>query len=300
VQLKPSTLNRYGGLLRVHVLPTWRKVPLAELTHADVASWVKGLVASGLSPSTVRQAHRVLSLVLALAVRDRRLTFNAADGVKLPRARTPDKRFLSHDEVRVLAAACGEYEALVLLLAYSGLRWGEATALRVEAVNPLQGRLTVREAVTEVNGVVVFGTPKSHATRDVPVPSFVLDAVVLHMAGKAPGDLVFTSSTGTVLRNSNFRHHVFNRAASEVGLPGLTPHELRHTAASLAVQAGANVKVVQRMLGHASAAMTLDTYAGLFGDDLDAVATRLHEAAQRASVSTLCQRASGDDSGPPL
>jgi integrase len=70
----------------------------------------------------------------------------------------------------------------------------------------------------------------------------------------------------------------------------MTPHDLRHTAASLAVQAGANVKAVQRMLGHASAAMTLDVYAGLFGDDLDAVADRLDEAAARARADCLRTR----------
>ncbi|WP_246158314.1 tyrosine-type recombinase/integrase [Micromonospora palomenae] len=75
-----------------------------------------------------------------------------------------------------------------------------------------------------------------------------------------------------------FRTRVFAPAAASVGLAGLTPHDLRHTAASLAVAAGANVKAVQRMLGHASASMTLDVYAGLFGDDLDAVANRLDEA----------------------
>lgn len=77
------------------------------------------------------------------------------------------------------------------------------------------------------------------------------------------------------MRNHNFRSRVFVPAAQQIGLQGLTPHDLRHTAASLAVQAGANVKAVQRMLGHASAAMTLDVYAGLFGDDLDAVAALL-------------------------
>ena len=68
---------------------------------------------------------------------------------------------------------------------------------------------------------------------------------------------------------------VFDPARNAAGLEGLRPHDLRHTAASLAIQSGANVKVVQRMLGHASAAMTLDVYAGLFGDDLDSVADRL-------------------------
>jgi integrase len=69
------------------------------------------------------------------------------------------------------------------------------------------------------------------------------------------------------------------------GVTGFTPHELRHTAASLAVSAGANVKAVQRMLGHASAAMTLDLYADLFDDDLEAVAERLDILREAARVA---------------
>lgn len=80
------------------------------------------------------------------------------------------------------------------------------------------------------------------------------------------------------------RRRVFDRAAAPIGLAGLTPHELRHTAASLAVAEGANVKAVQRMLGHTSAAMTLDVYANLFEDDLDQVADRLDRAAARAAA----------------
>jgi integrase len=89
---------------------------------------------------------------------------------------------------------------------------------------------------------------------------------------------VFTAPNGGTPRNTNFRSRVLLPAAALVGLAGVTPHDLRHTAASLAVAAGANVKAVQRMLGHASASMTFDVYAGLSGDDLDAVATRLDEA----------------------
>ena len=80
----------------------------------------------------------------------------------------------------------------------------------------------------------------------------------------------------------NWRRRVFDPALRAAGLEELTPHELRNTAASLAVAAGANVKAVQRMLGHASAAMTLDVYSGLFDDDLDAVADRLDTAAKTA------------------
>ena len=83
--------------------------------------------------------------------------------------------------------------------------------------------------------------------------------------GKPPEGLVFTSACGAPLRNYNFRSRVFAPAATAIGVPKLTPHDLRHTAASLAVQAGANVKAVQRMLGHASAAMTLEVDAGSSG-----------------------------------
>jgi integrase len=114
-------------------------------------------------------------------------------------------------------------------------------------------------------------------------------------AGRAgrtnPEALMFTAPGGGVLCNHNFRRRVFMPAAETVGVPGLTQHDLRHTADSLAVQAGANVKAVQRMLGHASAAMTLDVYAWLFGDDLDAVADRLDEAAVRARADSLRTRA---------
>jgi integrase len=110
------------------------------------------------------------------------------------------------------------------------------------------------------------------------VPQFLLGDLAEHVAGKAPDDLVFTSPKGAVLRVRGARRSWFDRAVETSGVPeGLHPHELRHTAASLAVSAGANVKAVSRMLGHAKASMTLDVYADLFDDDLEAVADRLDE-----------------------
>ena len=90
-----------------------------------------------------------------------------------------------------------------------------------------------------------------------------------------------------MLHLRNWRREVFDPAARTAGLDGLTPHELRHTAASLAVSAGANVKAVQRLLGHASAAMTLDVYSGLFEDHLDALADRLDDAYAEAAADSL-------------
>jgi integrase len=181
---------------------------------------------------------------------------------------------------------------VVLTLAYCGLRWSEMAGLRCGRVDLVRRRITVAEAMTEINsGKIHWDTPKSHEARSVPIPRFLADMLVVHLAGKAADSLVFTTSvTGAPLRNRNARRDWWNTAAIAIGQPGLTPHELRHTAASLAVSAGANVKAVQRMLGHASAAMTLDVYADLFDDDLDAVADRL-DAVWAAGVAPVLPRA---------
>jgi integrase len=138
--------------------------------------------------------------------------------------------------------------------------------------------------VTESGGLV-RGTPKSHERRSVPFPAALSDELSALEVGKGRGDLVFTDLRGGVLRNSNFRARVFRPAVEkcqkmDVAFPSITPHDLRHTAASLAVSADANVKAVQRMLGHAKASMPLDVYADLFDADLDRVADRLDAAIQ--------------------
>jgi integrase len=186
------------------------------------------------------------------------------------------------------------------VLAYTGLRRGEAAALRVRRVDLLRRRIEVVESVTEVGGQAVTGTPRTHQRRSVPLTRSLVEPMTRQLAGKGPDDLVFTSPTGGVLRNGNFRHRVFDSAAESVGLTGVTPHDLRHTAASLAIAAGANVKAVQRMLSHASAAMTLDVYAGLFGDDLDTVADRLDQAATAPRADQVRTTADAGTSKPPV
>ncbi|MEO9139123.1 MAG: tyrosine-type recombinase/integrase [Jatrophihabitans sp.] len=136
--------------------------------------------------------------------------------------------------------------------------------------------------MTEVHGRLVWGVPKTYEARTVPVPRILIDDLARLAAGKASNDLLFTTASGAPLRNRNARRSWFDAASETIGEPGLTPHELRHTAASLKISAGANVKAVQAMLGQGSAAMTLDTYADLFDDDLDAVADRLDAVARTA------------------
>jgi integrase len=253
-----------------------------------VAEWVNDMQHEGRSASRVRQAYHLLTGMLHAAVKEGRLPRNPAIGVDLPRLSTKRRRYLRHDQLHALANETGRYRVLVLTLGYCGLRWGEATALRVYSVDLDRGRLNITEAVSEVNGELIFGTPKSHQSRWLPVPAFLLDELRAEIKGRDPDDLVFGSPQGAVMRVANFRRGHFDRATKAIGVPGLVPHELRHTAASLAIASGATVKSVQRMLGHASATLTLDRYGHLFPDELDAVALRLDEAVRRAGVYRTC------------
>jgi len=294
--LKPSTRARYEGLLDNQIRPRWAKVRLHNVDHLDVAGWVSEL-STMLSASSVRQAYRVLSLLLETAVRSNKILTNPAAGVKLPKADETSKRYLQLDEVERLADAADEAcrrdddlpvmagRTIILVLAFTGLRWGELAALKVADVDLLRRRIAVKASVTEVGGRLTWGTPKNHQRRSVPVPRSLVDELAVVVAGKGRDDLVFSTPLGGVLRNNNFRRDVFDAATEAAGLKGLTPHELRHTAASLAISAGANVKAVQRMLGHKSATMTLDVYGGLFEDDLDGVAERI-DAARVYKVGT--------------
>jgi integrase len=285
--IKPSTLYRYGTLLRAHVLPAWGDYRLADVTHADVATWVARLRTQGAAPGTVRQAHRVFSLLLDLAVRDGRIPRNPAERVPLPRIVRGEPRFLTRDQVEMLADAAGEDGDVVRLLANTGLRFGELAALRVRRVDFLRKRLTIAESATEVAGELVFGTPKTHQQRTVPLPAELVEPLARRCEGKQPDDLLMTTPAGTPLRLRNWRRMVWNPAVEAAGLSGITPHDLRHTAASLAVASGAHAKSVQRMLGHASAAMTLDVYSGLFDDDLTALADRMDAAARAAAEARV-------------
>ena len=120
---------------------------------------------------------------------------------------------------------------------------------------------------------------KDHQARTVPIPRTVVDELTKLQAQSAPSHLVFPSASSTPLRNRNFRRDSFDAATAALGLT-ITPHNLRDTAASLAIQAGASVVAVARLLGHESAATTLNHYAGLFPTDLDDVAIRLDAAAR--------------------
>jgi integrase len=113
--------------------------------------------------------------------------------VNLPRVNTAERRYLTHEQVRLLADACEPHSLVVFFLAYTGLRFGEIAALRVGRLDLLRRRAVVAESVTLVRGVQTWGTPKGHERREVPVPRFLVDELAVHVAGKERDELVFTA-----------------------------------------------------------------------------------------------------------
>jgi integrase len=233
---------------------------------------------SGLSATTIKRAFGVLSNILDDAVQDRRLLQNPCAGVKTPRKVSKEHTFLTPSQLHALADEAGRHRTMVLVLGYTGLRWGEVIGLRVKDLDLVRRRLNVNQNAVEVGSEVHVGTPKTHERRSVPFPAFLCELLAFQSRDKLPDALLFPGLDGLHLRRTRTDGNSggwFAGAVRRAGIPRVTPHDLRHTAASLAISSGANVKAVQRMLGHKSAAMTLDTYSGLFPDDLDAVASAL-------------------------
>lgn len=166
---------------------------------------------------------------------------------------------------------------------------GGHQSVKVETIT--RRRINVQQNAVEVGGTFVTGTPKTHESRSVPFPNFLAEPLAELCKGKTAEDLVFGSGL-VFIRPPDSRRGWWISAvkkcrAEESSFPSITRHDLRHTAASLAISAGANVKAVQRMLGHSSAAMTLDTYADLFDDDLDRVGRALDDARTQSATRYL-------------
>jgi len=274
--MKPSGFRSYESAWRVHVKPRWASRRISTIRYSEVQAWVTEL-SGQLSASMVGTVYSVLARVMDDAVRDRMLTSNPARGVKLPKRPARHNVYLTAAQLQALADEAAHYRSLVLLLGVGGLRWGEAAALRVRDVDFLRRRVALHRNAVMVGGQVFVGSLKSGKSRTVALPAFVADALAQTAQGKGRDDLLWPSRSGgylgpPVTYKSWLSGAVDRCMKADPTFPRVTAHDLRHTAASLAISAGANPKVVQRMLGHASAAMTLDVYADLFDSDLDSVA----------------------------
>ncbi len=309
---KPHTQRAAEVSWRVHVEPKWKHVRLSDVRHTDVQAWVSNL-SQERGPKVVRAAHGVLSRILEDAVRDRRIASNPARGVKLPPVVRKPHRYLTQGQLIQLAREAGRYQTLVLLLGTAGLRWGEAAGLQVGDIDFRHGTIRIHRNAT--GGIIQ--TLKGGEHRTVAVAPFVLKELAATVQGKSHDSLIWPSQSGGYLNPPSTHDSWLSGAVArcqaasslirlpeatadaltgpyEPAFPRVTAHDLRHTAASLAVASGGNVKVVQRMLGHKSAAMTLDVYADLFDDELTAVADRLEDSVGKMWAELLSALGSAD------
>lgn len=290
--LKANTLHTDDVTWRNHIEPEFADRQIGSITHRELQAFISGK-AETLAPSTVLKMVGVLKGICDLAVKDRLIAKAPTDDLALPRREGRRlHRYLTIDQLLAVADEAGkariqpeDRRALVLLLGLCGLRWGEMSGLKVEDVDYARNRIHVRRNVTRIGSKWEETSPKSHEMRDVPMPRTVGEALLPVLACKRPTDWVFRDHLGRPPRNQSATSADWNRtwfvsACRRAGVEPLPPHDLRHTAASIAVHAGANVKALQRMLGHKSAAMTLDTYADLFDSDLDDVARVIDAAVQ--------------------
>lgn len=200
-------------------------------------------------------------------------------------------RALTAEEIWTVAGAVPARDrALVILLGLCGLRIGEAAALTVDDFDFLRRSVRITKAASEVAGKILVGPTKTGANRAVALPRIVVEELAAHLAAYPPGPkgLIFGRLGGGYLRRNAWRRRVWVPAVkrAKISDPLPRPHDLRHTAASLAIQAGAHPKAIQAMLGHSSITVTLDRYGHLFpslseslADAVDAGFRQAREAA---------------------
>jgi integrase len=276
---KESTRKRNTSLLRNHALPHLGKMPLASVKPETIRAWVL-LLSETKAPATVVKAYQLVAAVFNAALEEGTIGRTPCRGVKLPRVEQNGLPTVKAEQLWEIADSVeSRYRALVLTAAYTGLRWGELAALRVESVDFLRRRLTVTQTLSEVSGQLKLTDPKTTASRRVvALPQFLIDDLAVHVERFTDrSGFIFTGPHGGPLRRTNFRRRVWMPAVHAAGLEGLRFHDLRHVHATLLISAGAPVVVVQHRLGHSRPSITLDRYSHLFDGVDDTVAENLEE-----------------------
>lgn len=280
----PGMRDKVERTMRLHAYPAFGDQAVSAVLPSTIQAWVTGLP---LSPEATTVALAHVRSVFRAAVRDRKLASNPCDGVKVPAGRRSEVWIPELDAIGVLASALpGRYRAVADLVVGSGLRQGEAMGLEVDHIDFLRGRaLVVKQQLVTLTGPAYLGPPKSQASyRTVPLAPLTLEAIASHLAEFPPTEveiedrteprrphvrparLIFQSARGAAVTRGTWST-AWRPPAKSAGFPARVGlHALRHFYASLLIRHGESVKTVQKRMGHASAAITLDTYGHLWPD----------------------------------
>jgi integrase len=303
-----STDELVERAFRLHIDPVLGGRPIAAVRSTHVQAWVKQL---DFAPAaTVKLMYAVLSGKFAAAVRDRVIAASPCTGIRLPELEHSDHLILTPEQVHALAAELPErYRAMVYLGAGCGLRHGEVLGLERGHIDFLRREVHVVQQLTSHGGRKPFIGPLKTKTsrRVVELPQVAAEALARHLekypvkpvaieddtklklAGTRPAELLFTNAADRPIYRASWSH-VWAPAAARVGLAPKTGfHSLRHYFATLLIFNGANVKTVQMALGHSSPTITLNTYVGLWPDQLDRTRTLVDAALGAPPVRAVTQ-----------
>jgi integrase len=275
IEMRPSAFRRVEEHVRLRLIPALGQTRLTKLTPQQIQALYAESLTRDLAPSTVRGMHFTLRNALETAVEQSMLSRNPTQAVKKPRELRPEMQVLNAEQARALIeAARGErLEALYLLALHTGMRQGELLGLRWKDVHVDLNSLHVTTTVSWDATGYHFGEPKTkRSRRHIALSPIIVSAPQAHRtrqlgeqlkAGATWQDhgLVFPSLLGTPQSPSNIRTRSLNRILIRARLPLIRFHDLRHTAATLALSGNVNPKIVSEMLGHSSVAFTLDTYS---------------------------------------
>jgi len=287
----PRTLVNIEARLRIHVDPYFGAMALNRVQPSHVRAFVAELVRDGYAPSTVKAIYQIVAQIFAQAAVDGLVARSPCVGIETPAERQREEmHFLDAGQVAALAEAIDpRYRALIYTAAYTGLRAGELSALRVDRVDLLRSTIEVAESHSEVRGKLVTGPTKNRARRTVTMPRFLAEILAEHISTYAGDGYVFTAAGGGSVRHRNFYRRHFRPAVERAGLAEtLRFHDLRHTAASLLIARGANPKQIQERLGHSTIRLTFDRYGHLFEGHDAALLDALDSVYAEARVSKLC------------
>ncbi|MFD7442134.1 tyrosine-type recombinase/integrase [Streptomyces sp. NPDC059909] len=260
--ISASTADLYRSLLRNHLAPTFGSVVLVDITPAMVRGWRVGRLNAGAGASSVAKSYALLRAVLSTAVEDRLIRRNPCRVKGASVAPTPERPTATVQEVYALAGAIQpRYRALVLLAAFTGLRWGELVGLRRRDLDLAAGTVRVRRNVAELHsGKQMLKEPKSAAgKRTVAIPAVIVTDLVTHLAIYAevgPDGRVFIGAKKATPRRNHFGK-LWRKACDQVGIKGLHFHDLRHTGNTLAAATGASTRELMTRMGHSTARAAL-------------------------------------------
>jgi len=273
--LSPRGFERYAGIIRKHLIPDIGSITLTQLRPEHLQKLYAAKLNSGLSARTVRYIHVVIHKALQTAIKWGLASRNVADGVDVPRARRSEMQTWNEDNITLFleAAKNTSYYALFYLALFTGMRRSELLGLKWNDVDLIFGEVSVTRSLHHLrDGSYIFTEPKSAKSRRTIAlpPSAILTLREHHEKQKLErvmlgipltgDDLVFSQLDGKPLR-PNTVTRAWTMLAGRAGVKVIRLHDARHTHASLMLKQGIHPKIVQERLGHATIAITLDTYS---------------------------------------